>query len=104
MYFNGVGQHTYVLAEMSAGKRKKSDSEVLGIKKFFNSAKDTSSNSGGLSENSKKALSLLKNRHGTPRGCVQTKPYFFVKKATRYCLNTSQMALNLPPKMEETHL
>ena len=45
-------------AETSAGGKRKSDSEVLGTKKFYNSAEATSSNTGGPSENSKKALLL----------------------------------------------
>ena len=57
VYFNCV-----VFAEMSVRNRRKSDSEVLGMKKFFSSAKATSSNSGGTSENSKKALLLRQNR------------------------------------------
>ena len=47
-------------AEMSVGKRRKSDSEVLGVKKFFNSAKDTS-------------ITTIQNQHKTPRARVQTK-------------------------------
>ena len=63
-------------------KRRKSDSEVLGMN-FFNSAEDTLSNCGGPIENSKKALLLLQNPHKTTRACVQTKWHFLNYKGNK---------------------
>ena len=47
--------------------------EFLGFVIYLIICEKRDANSGGLSENSRKALLLQQNWHKTPRACVQTK-------------------------------